>query len=544
MSKNLTQHNQRVNVSHFSMQQRADIPRSTFRIDHSHKTTIAGNYLYPIFVDEVLPGDSLKGRLTIFARMATLIFPLMDTVSLETFFFFVPNRLVWDNWHKFMGERTPNTSSSISYTIPQVVSPVGGFLANDVFDHMGLPTVGQVDPAEAITANALPLRGWNLIYNEWFRDENLINQVPFVTGDGPDSSGIYDLWLRAKKRDYFTSALPWPQKNPGGVLDPGVPLSGLAPVRGLGTPVGVAPSGGATNINTSDGVWGYANAYTTGVTALFSGALDNSVSAVPQIFANLTGGGQVAIAAIRLAFQTQKFLERDARGGTRYTELLQSHFGVMPEDFRLQRPEYIGGGTSDMMTQAIPQTAPEAGASGPLASLGGAATITGQHHFSYQAKEHGYIIGMVNVSQGISYQQGLRRMWTRQTRYDFYWPVFAHLGEQPIRQDEIFADGTVADLATFGYQERWAEYKYHPNIITGFFKSTTTGNIDEWHLAEEFGTAPALNSTFINQQNNFDRVLAAGGLAAGLQFYLDMLFNLTYTRPMPMYSTPGLADHF
>jgi len=268
------------------------------------------------------------------------------------------------------------------------------------------------------------------------------------------------------------------------------------------------------------------------------------LTTVPQIFADLSQVTGATIAALRLAVQTQRLLERDARSGTRYTELLRAHFGVMPEDARLQRPEYIGGGRSDVQTSAIPQTS--ATTTTPLAALGGASTITGQHNFSYHATEHGYILGLANIDAALTYQQGLPRMWTRQTRYDFYWPVFAHLSEQPVRNDEIYyqGDGIADNTATFGYQERWAEYRHQPSRISGLFRSTAPGAIDQWHSAQVFTTLPTLNTDFIQQNPPFARNLAAGSLANGMQFLADMLFDITQTRAMPKYSVPGLMDHF
>ncbi|QCQ85026.1 major capsid protein [Blackfly microvirus SF02] len=550
----LSQSNQRVNVDHFSMVPRADIPRSTFTTQHTHKTTFDGGYLVPIFVGEALPGDSFSANMTVFARMNTLLFPLMDHITLETFGFFVPNRLLWLNWKRFMGEQdTPG--ASISYLIPQVTGPAGGWKIASLGDYFGLPTVGQCTPGVAIATNALPLRAYQLIYNEWFRDENLVPPATFnYFSDGPDSANDYGMRRRAKRHDYFTSALPWPLKDNSAV---NIPLSGTAPVKGLGLVGFPVPTGPYASVAES-GVYPGTVTYT-------GGTLTNTASVVvrqsaihngyPDVYADLTQASGATIAALRLAVQTQRFLERDARSGTRYTELLRAHFGVMPEDARLQRPEYIGGGRSAVQTSAIPQTSATgvSGGSSPLAALGGASTITGQHTFRYNAAEHGYIIILAHVDAELTYQQGLHRMWSRNTRFDFYFPVFAHLSEQAILNKEIYVDGTSADDQIFGYQERWAEYRHYPSRISGLFRSTGSGTmpdttpvipIDAWHSAQRFGAIPTLNSTFIESAPPFGRNLAAGALASGQQFLCDMLFTVSHTRAMPMYSVPGNMDRF
>lgn len=535
----------RIDTSRFSMIPRADVPRSTFITTHAHKTTFQTGYLVPIHIDEVLPGDVHSAQITIFARLATPLFPIMDAMTLETFFFFVPNRLVWDNWKKMMGERV-NPSDSISFTLPQIQAPSGGYAVASLQDYLGLPVAGMALGAQ-VWHNALPLRAYNLIWDEWFRDQNLQNSLNPPKGDGPDTASSYTLLRRNKKHDYFTSALPWPLK--GGV-DVSVSLGGQAAVKGIAfsptTTSSTIPGTWKETGGTLTGSWPGSYLTTAASSVAIRAAAGNSLGAAPEVYADLSTATGQTINAIRLAFQTQRLLERDARGGTRYTELLRSHFGVESQDQRLQRPEYIGGGRSDIHTQAIPQTSATGltGGTSPLGALGAAATVSDQHSFHYSATEHGYIIGLAHATGEITYQQGLHRLWTRMTRYDFYWPAFAHLGEQAIRNDEIYVTGLSTDAQVFGYQERWAEYRHKPSRISGLFRSTSTGTIDPWHLAQKFTSLPALNSAFIQDTPPISRALAAGTLADNMQILFDSVFRIRSTRPMPMYSVPGMIDRF
>lgn len=544
--------NKSVSSHSFAMVPKAEIPRSSFDTQYAHKTTFDGGYLVPIYCDEVLPGDMHNVKATMFARLATPLFPVMDNLHLDTFFFFVPNRLVWTNWVKFMGEQA-NPSDSISYVVPQITSPAGGYAVGSIFDHFGLPTAGQITGSNTVTHNALPLRAYNLIYNEWFRDENLQNSVVVNTGDSGDDVTDYTMVRRGKRKDYFTGALPWPQKGESVSL----PLGTSAPVYGNGKTLGL------TNGTTNYGLYvnnpsqyhvagtasfgqnvGFA---TQGTLAAGTQSLGVATSGESGLYADLSDATAATINQLRQSFQIQKLLERDARGGTRYTELLRAHFGVTPQDYRLQRPEYIGGGSTYVNVNPIAQTSATSisGGATPLGNLAAMGTaLASGHGFTYHAQEHGYIIGLVNVRADLTYQQGLPKMWSRETRYDFYFPVFAHLGEQAVLNKEIYVTGTSTDDDVFGYQERWAEYRYKPSQITGLFKSTSAGTIDPWHYAQKFTSLPTLNSTFIQETPPIDRTTAVGSAANGQQFLMDAFFDCKMARPMPMYSVPGLIDHF
>lgn len=532
-------HNKSVSAHNFAMVPKADIPRSRFSMQKTLKTTFDSGYLVPVMCEEVLPGDTFNVNVTMFGRLATPLFPVMDNLHLDSFFFFVPNRLVWNNWVKFMGEQD-NPSDSISYTVPQQVSPAGGYAVGSLQDYLGLPTIGQVAAGNTVSHSALPLRAYNLIYNQWFRDENLQNSVVVDKGDGPDAapSTNYTLLRRGKRHDYFTSALPWPQKGGTAVT---LPLGSTAPIKSDGNPVLWSGSNFTDKLMATNG-----SSNLQFVTSP-AGSVNVKFGSTTGLYADLSSATAATINQLRQSFQIQKLLERDARGGTRYTEILRAHFGVMSPDARLQRPEYLGGGSTLINVQPIAQTG-GTGASGtttPLGNLAAFATyLAPGHGFTQSFVEHGHVIGLVSVRADLTYQQGLRRFWSRSTRYDFYFPAFAMLGEQAVLNKEIYCDGSSNDSNVFGYQERWAEYRYNPSQITGLFKSTSAGTIDPWHYAQKFTGLPTLNSTFIQDSPPLARNLAVGAAANGQQLLLDAFFNINAARPLPMYSVPGLIDHF
>ena len=523
--------------------------RTKFDRSHVYKTTFNAGKLIPIFVDEVLPGDTTRMSINYFARLATPIKPIMDNIYLDWFFFFVPNRLVWDHWQNFCFEQE-DPDDSTDYVIPTVTATGNSdnTYVGSLWDYFGLPvnTLGNLSGI-----SALPFRAVYLIWNEWFRDENLQKSVKIQKGDTNevlDSSRAADQpsWVfssgtiivnglacppRGKRHDYFTSALPWTQKGPG----VNISLTGNAPVVAQYTQ---APSGTRVSCYTArDGASSTVfNAITFGSPGV-SGALTGE-----GVYADLSSVSAITINGLRTAFQMQKFYERLARGGSRYTEVLRSFFGVVSPDARLQRPEFLGSFTKMVMVNPIAQTSAtdDTSPQGNLSAYG--VTASNFHGFTKSFVEHGYIIGFVCARADLTYQQGINKMWLRSTVYDFYWPTFAHLGEQAIELREIYAQGTEADTTVFGYQERYAEYRYKPSQITGKFRSSVTGgSLDVWHLSQFFSNAPTLNEEFITENPPVKRIIAVQDEP---EFLIDIGFRYTTVRPMPMFGTPGLVDHF
>lgn len=527
----------------FSEVPHADIPRSVFDRTHTYKTMFNSGYLIPFYKDEVLPGDTFNLAATLLVRMpSALVVPVMDNMYLDTFYFFVPNRLIWTNWVKMMGEQA-NPADSISYTVPNFTAynPT----AESLSDYLGVPPLGG---GATVAHISLPWRAYNLIWNEWFRDQNLQNSVTVDKGDGPDTVANYVPLKRGKRHDYFTSALPWTQK--GTAVTAG--LTGNAPVIGIGkgntawnaapTPAIYQPGTAGTTTYTTRRFF---VAGDSGANNYLYITEDPALADHPAIFADLSSVSGLSINALRLAFQSQKMLERDARGGTRYTEMVKSHFGVTSPDARLQRPEFLGGKSTAINVTPVAQTSATSGqptAAGDLSAF--AATASPNEGFTKSFTEHGWVLGICMVRADLTYQQGLERELSRSTRLDYYFPALSHLGEQAVLNKEIYLQGSAAsatDALAFGYQERFAEYRYKPSLITGKLRSTYATPLDMWHLAQKFTALPTLGDTFIKETPPISRIVA---VTTEPEFVLDCFIKVKAVRPMPVYSVPGLIDHF
>lgn len=547
--------------SHFALNPtRLDMSRSKFDRSFSLKTSFNVGDIVPFYVDEVLPGDTFDVKTSKVVRMQTLITPIMDNIYLDTYYFFVPNRLVWEHWKQFNGENTESAwLPSTEYSIPQLTAPAGGWSVGTIADYMGIPT-GIAN----LSVSALPFRAYALICNEWFRDENLCDPLVVPTGDatvaGSNTVASVEDYAKgatpykaAKYHDYFTSCLPAPQKGP----DVGIGLTGNIPVVGNGNSLGLTNGtvfGGlvassrvalqskygipvsSTNPTGNDFVEG-----NLGVPTTEQLGSDLSKSGLVADLGALTS---VTINQLRLAFQIQKLYEKDARGGTRYTEILKTHFGVTSPDSRLQRPEYLGGNRVPININQVVQNSATVEGETPLGNVAGYSVTSDTHSdFRQSFTEHGFVIGVMVARYDHTYQQGIERFWSRKTRFDYYWPVLANIGEQAVLNKEIYAQGTDEDDEVFGYQEAWGDYRYKPNRVTGEMRSQYAQSLDVWHLGDDYIKLPSLSAEWIvEDKTNVDRVLAVTSTNAN-QLFADLYINNQTTRPMPMYSIPGLVDH-
>ena len=547
--------------SHFALNPtNIDMSRSTFDRSSSIKLSFNTGDIIPFYIDEVLPGDTFKVKTSKVVRLQTLITPMMDNLYLDTYFFFVPNRIVWNHWRELNGENTQSAwIPQTEYQVPQITAPSNGWSVGTLADYFGIPT-----GVPNLSVNALPFRAYALIMNEWFRDENLSDplQIPVDdatvagvnTGNYITDTAKGGLPFKASKyHDYFTSCLPSPQKGP----DVTIPVSGGAnyPVMSLDDKIPNVGSVATTWTDVKGGV-SSANWHLGGDN--YNGQLPGNDLGMFNVSANVSSlvaptnlwainDGVVSTATInqlRMAFQIQKLYEKDARGGTRYIEILKTHFGVTSPDARLQRPEYLGGNRIPIsINQIVQQSATQDGSTPQGNPVGLSVTSDVHHDFKKSFVEHGFVIGVMVARYDHTYQQGLERMWSRKDRFDYYWPVFANIGEQAVKNKEIYAQGNAQDDEVFGYQEAWADYRYKPSRVAGEMRSTYERSLDVWHLGDDYSKLPALSDAWIREdKSNVDRVLAVQSSTQN-QLFADIYIQNRSTRPMPMYSIPGLIDH-
>nr|WNN13459.1 MAG: major capsid protein [Microviridae sp.] len=520
----------------FAENPQVGVSRSRFQRNSDNKTTFNTGELIPIYLDEVLPGDTHQIDMACVMRMATPIFPVMDNAFCDFYFFFVPNRILWEHWKEFMGENretawTPKTE----YSIPQVTAPAGGWAEGTLADYLGLPT-----KVEGISVSALPGRAYGLIYNEWFRNQNvtqptLVEVTDATTTGKNDGSATNDSAITlakplkaAKVFDYYTGALPEPQKGEPITL----PIGGTAPVK-LYKDDDLKNAINDIQINN-------ATIYTASKDDPIT-ATDDSLDKYGKMGADLSSVTAATINQLRQAFQIQKLLEKDARGGTRYREVLREHFGVVSPDARMQIPEYLGGYRLPINVSQVIQTSSTDSTSpqGNTAAL--SVTTMNKSMFTKSFTEHGFIMGLAVVRTDQTYQQGIERMWSRKGRYDYYWPVLANIGEQAILNKEIYAQGNAKDEEAFGYQEAWADYRYKPSKVTGLFRSNAQQSLDSWHYAQDYDALPTLSTAWMEQSDTeMKRTLAVQNQP---DFIADFYFMNKTTRCMPVYSIPGLIDH-
>lgn len=552
--------------SHFSLAPHVDISRSRFDRSASLKTSFNVGDVVPFFLDEVLPGDTFSVDTSKVVRMQTLLTPMMDNVYLDTYYFFVPNRLVWEHWKQFCGENTESAwIPETEYTMPQITSPAdSGWAVGTLADYFGIPT-----GVPGLSVSSLPFRAYALIMNEWFRDQNLQDPLVVPTDDSTvagvnTGTFVTDVakggkpFIAAKYHDYFTSCLPSPQKGPDVLIPsatageyPVVPRSNVVPSNLLdGTLYSAKIYNADDNASkTRAGIGFYVSddgltgTQTTGILNTPS-SRTGSEPVINNLWAVASGGLGATINQLRLAFQIQKFYEQQARGGSRYTEVVRSFFGVTSPDARLQRPEYLGGNRVPINVNQIIQQSGTESSGTPQGTVVGQSLTTDSHSdFTKSFTEHGLIIGVMVARYDHTYQQGLNRLWSRKDKFDFYWPVFANIGEQPVKNKEIYAQGNAKDDEVFGYQEAWADYRYKPNMVTGEMRSAYAQSLDVWHLADDYNALPTLSDAWIREdKSTVDRVLAVQSSVSN-QLFADIYVKNLCTRPMPMYSIPGLIDH-